>query len=125
MGHSHQEKFAQWRIKFAKIISKFCQILNEPIEKGQSFLTVVLKRRDFAKSGHTEILTHSLTSSFQNTKPPIHHFNRKNDNGIIEKQVMDLTQRIGCGFVLTRFFVKGELSTMRRTDKHIASKGRY
>ena len=29
----------QWDIKFAEIISKFCQILNEAFQNGQSFLT--------------------------------------------------------------------------------------
>ena len=39
-GHLQQQIFARWHVKFAKVSSKFCQILNEPIQNGQSFLTM-------------------------------------------------------------------------------------
>ena len=38
--HLQQQIFARWHVKFAKVSSKFCQILNEPIQNGQSFLTM-------------------------------------------------------------------------------------
>ena len=39
-GQLQQRKFAPCHVKFAKSISKFCQILNEPFQNGQTFLTV-------------------------------------------------------------------------------------
>ena len=41
-GHLHQRKFAQKYANFAKVGSKFCQILNKPLKIAQDF-------DDFAK----------------------------------------------------------------------------
>ena len=49
-GHKHERKFTQWHGKFAKVVTKFCQIINSP---PKNFLKILTKWRDFVKSGHT------------------------------------------------------------------------
>ena len=39
-GHFKRWVFAQWHIKFSKESCKCCQMLNEPIQNGQSFVTL-------------------------------------------------------------------------------------
>ena len=58
--------FAQWDLKFAKIISKFGPILNEPFQNGQSFFNGVPKWKIFDNSGHTAFVRR-LLASYTNT----------------------------------------------------------
>ena len=53
-GHLQQWKFAQNHRNWPKVGLQLCQIRNKPLKYGQRFRILLLKRWNFAKSGHTE-----------------------------------------------------------------------